>query len=77
LFTQVNQTIEILLAKYLKAWISYEGLQRVETLPVPEPALREAILNAIVHKEYASGVPVQISVYSDQLMIWNPGQLPD
>jgi ATP-dependent DNA helicase RecG len=48
----------------------------VETIPVPEPALREAILNAIVHKEYASGVPVQISVYSDQLMIWNPGHLP-
>jgi ATP-dependent DNA helicase RecG len=76
LFTQVNRTIEVLLAKYLKAWISYEGLQRVEALQVPEPALREAILNAIVHNEYASGVPVQISVYSDQLMIWNPGQLP-
>ena len=76
LFTQVNQTVEILLAKYLKAWISYEGLQRVETLPVPEPALREAILNAIVHKDYASGVSVQISVYSDQLMIWNPDHLP-
>jgi len=60
----------------LEAWISYDGLQRVETLPVPEPALREAVLNAIVHKEYVSGVPVQISVYPDQLMIWNPGHLP-
>jgi ATP-dependent DNA helicase RecG len=73
LFTQVNRTLEILVTKYLKALISYEGLQRVETLPVPEPALREAILNAIVHKEYASGAPVQISVYPSRLMIWNPG----
>ncbi|NTU42965.1 MAG: winged helix-turn-helix transcriptional regulator [Nitrospirales bacterium] len=76
LFSQVNQTIEILEAKYLKAWISYEGLQRIETYPVPEPALREAILNAVVHKDYASAIPIQISVYPDKLMIWNPGQLP-
>ena len=76
LFTQVNQTIEILRAKYLKALISYEGLQRIETYPVPDPALREALLNAVVHKDYSSGSPIQISVYPDKLMIWNPGQLP-
>ncbi|MEO6319317.1 MAG: ATP-binding protein, partial [Polaromonas sp.] len=63
-------------AKYLKAWISYEGLQRIETFPVPESALREAVLNAVVHKDYAIGAPIQISVYPDKLMIWNPGQLP-
>ena len=66
----------MLKAKYLRAWISYEGLQRIETYPVPEPALREAILNAVVHKDYASGIPIQISVYPDKLMIWNPGELP-
>jgi len=76
LFTQDNQTIAILHAKYLKALISYEGLQRIETYPVPESALREAILNAVVHKDYGSGIPIQISVYPDKLMIWNPGQLP-
>ena len=36
LFTQVNQTIVILKAKYLKAWISYEGIHRVETIPYPK-----------------------------------------
>ena len=76
LLSQVSRMIETLHAKYLKAWISYEGLQRIETYPVPEPALREAILNAVVHKDYASSVPIQISVYPDKLMIWNPGQLP-
>lgn len=35
LFTQSQRTVEVLLSKYLKAVISYEGLQRVETLPVP------------------------------------------
>ena len=75
LFTQVNQTMEILLAKYLKAMISYEGLQRVETYPVPEEALREAILNAVAHKDYSSGAPIQISVYEDKIMLWNDGEL--
>jgi ATP-dependent DNA helicase RecG len=76
LFTQVGETMERLFAKYLKASLSYEGIQRIETWPVSEPALREAILNAIAHKDYASGAPIQISVYADKLLIWNPGQLP-
>ncbi|MBT5269672.1 MAG: transcriptional regulator, partial [Candidatus Marinimicrobia bacterium] len=77
LFTQVSKTVDLLLTKYFRAMISYEGLQRVETYPLPEDALREVILNAIIHKDYASSTPVQISVYEDRLMIWNSGQLPD
>jgi len=76
LFTQVDKTMDLLLTKYLRAVISYEGVQRVETYPVPEEALREAVLNAIAHKDYGSAVPIQISVYDDKIMLWNPGQLP-
>ena len=77
LFTQVETATEVLKLKYLKARISYEGLYRKERFPLPMTALREAILNAVVHKDYASAVGIQISVYPDKLMIWNPGQLPD
>ncbi|HBY98802.1 MAG TPA: transcriptional regulator [Chloroflexi bacterium] len=77
LFTQVDHTMDLLLTKYLKALISYEGLQRVETYPVPESALREALLNAVAHKDYASGVPIQISVYGDKILFWNNGRLPE
>jgi ATP-dependent DNA helicase RecG len=76
LFEQVEKTLEILHTKYLKAYISYEGVQRLETFLFPYGALREALLNAIIHKDYSSGVPIQISVYDDKLVIWNPGQLP-
>ena len=76
LFTQVSRTIDLLHTKYMKAAITYHGIQRVETFAVPEAALREAVLNAIIHKDYASGAPIQISVYADKLLIWNPGQLP-
>ncbi len=76
LFEQVEKTIEILFTKYIKAIISYEGIHRVETYEYPKDAIREAILNALAHKDYSIGVPVQISVYNDKLMIWNYGQLP-
>jgi ATP-dependent DNA helicase RecG len=77
LFTQVGKTMELLLTKYLKAVISYEGIQRIESFPMPEPALREALLNAIVHRDYAVPAPIQIRVYEDRLSIWNPGELPE
>jgi ATP-dependent DNA helicase RecG len=34
-------------------------------------------LNAIIHKKYESGIPIQISVYDDRLYIANIGQLPE
>ncbi len=76
LFEQVEKTIEILFTKYIKAIISYDGIHRIETYEYPKEAIREALLNAITHKDYAYGYPVQISVYNDKLMIWNEGRLP-
>ena len=76
LFSQTSKALDLLLTKYTEAVISYRGTQRVESYPVPEDALREALHNAVAHKDYASGVPIQISVYADKIMIWNPGQLP-
>jgi ATP-dependent DNA helicase RecG len=34
-------------------------------------------LNAIAHKDYGSGNPIQIKVYKDRINLWNAGQLPD
>ena len=77
LFEQVERTMEILFTKYFKAYISYEGIHRVETFEYPEDAVREAILNAVAHKDYSGYTPIQISVYKDKIMIWNEGQLPE
>ena len=63
--------------KYMRAKITYEGIQRIERYFVPEAALREALLNAVCHKQYQSGVPVQISVYKDRLYVANVGSLPE
>ncbi len=77
LFQQVKATLDLITTKYLRALISYEGIQRVETLPVPREALREAILNSVVHKTYESLTPIQIAVYDDKMEICNCGVLPD
>jgi len=77
LFTQVANTIDLLQTKYLKAVIRYEGLQRIERFPVPDAALREAVLNALIHRDYAVAAPVQIRVYANRLRIWNPAVLPE
>lgn len=42
------------------------ALYRQECYPMPMAALRERILNAVVHKDYASAIAIQISVYPRQ-----------
>jgi ATP-dependent DNA helicase RecG len=77
LIDQIDRIIEVIHLKYMKARITYEGIQRIERYFVPDEALREAILNAICHKDYSRSIPIQISVYDDQLYIGNVGRLPE
>ena len=77
LFEQIEKAMDLLFTKYIKAEISYEGINRVEKFEYPKEAVREALMNAIAHKDYSGGVPIQISVYSDKVIFWNEGQLPD
>ena len=74
---QVDKALEVIYLKYMRAKIRYEGVQRIERYFVPEDALREALLNAICHKQYQSGIPIQISVYEDRLYVANVGSLPE
>ena len=76
LITMPDKIVDMMFDKYFKGLISYEGIQRVETNPVDKDSLREAVVNAIVHKDYATGVPIQIRVYDDKITIFNTGSLP-
>lgn len=76
IFEMVDKVMERLKEKYLISPISYEGLHRIETLEYPEEGLREALLNAVVHKDYTDNSTIQLSVYDDKLILWNPGILP-
>ena len=76
LFTQVERTMDLLYTKYARALISYDGIYRVETFPVPRAAMREAVINAVIHRDYQDSAAVQIRVYHDRIAIWNPAELP-
>lgn len=77
LVQQVDRTFDLLTTKYMNYMISYQGLQRIENPPFPEESLRECILNCVSHKDYAEQLPIQISVYPDRIVFWNPGSLPE
>ena len=76
LFDQVEKVIELLKTKYLLSLIRYEGIYRKEELEYPEEALREAIINAVIHRDYI-GNHTQLKVYNDKIILWNEGGLPN
>lgn len=73
LIMQVDKAIDLIFTKYFKALIDYEGVQRTETYMLTRGMVRELLLNAINHKDYATGVPIQISIYEDKIEIFNMG----
>jgi len=77
LLEQADKALDLLKTKYTQAIISYQDGSREETFTFPEEAVREALYNAIAHKDYSSGIPIQISVYTNKMIFWNEGQLPD
>jgi len=61
--------------KFLTRPVAFEGFQRVEKDQYPIQALREMLLNALVHRAYM-GATIQMRVFDDKLSIWNEGGLP-
>lgn len=47
------------------------------TYEIPYGAVREAIVNAVAHRNYASKAAIQVMVFADRIEVWNPGGLPE
>jgi ATP-dependent DNA helicase RecG len=75
LITLLREITNRLNHKYLTQKIHFEGLYRVEKGEYPAPAVRETLLNALVHRNYM-GAMIQIRVYDDNINVWNDGGLP-
>ncbi len=86
LFVQLEQTMQAIrgyvfvrydIPKMAAGRSPLEDLQRHEVWEFPYDAVREAVLNALVHRDYTSVGRIQIRVYDDRLVISNPGSLPE
>jgi len=76
LFEVLEQAMTFL-KEHLRLSARIEGLQRKERWEIPIDAMREAIINALIHRDYSSPSFVYIKIYDEKIVIANPGSLPD
>lgn len=77
LLSLAKKAEELLVLKYFYATIDYDGFVRVETLPYPREAVREGILNALMHNNYMSAQPIAIRVSPYEMRISNRCVFPE
>lgn len=76
LFAQVDAAVNFVLSVVnLSVGTRAESAQAPVRPELPPEVVREAVVNAIAHRDYASAAAVQVSVFSDRVEIWNPGEL--
>ena len=75
LYANFEQAMDYFKSHLRTEYIIKGGGPRKEILELPEEALREAVLNAIAHRDYFSTANTQISIYADRVVIDNPGGL--
>ena len=73
--TMVDDAVEWMLSKINVEFI-IRHVRREERPELPEEALREAVANAVAHRDYRSTANVQIYVFKDRIEIVSPGGLP-
>jgi len=72
----LKEVPEQLNRKFFTRAISFEGMQRIEKGEYPIAALREMLLNALVHRNYLGSSLVQMRMFDNYFNIWNEGELP-
>ena len=76
LFEVVEETMKYIIGQ-IKVAFEIKGMptQRTEIFEYPLPALREIVLNAIIHRDYTSPIDMQIKIFDNYISIYNPGGL--
>jgi len=73
----IDRAEDFVLRNIRKAiWLVPGQVQREEKYEYPPDAIREAIANAVVHRDYETTSKVQVRVFDEYIEIWNPGKLP-
>lgn len=77
IFSVIENTQNFIL-NHINLSAKIEGLYRTDSYEIPIVALREALINALIHRDYANfGRDVKVGVYDDIVNIVSPGALPN
>ena len=71
-----REAIMEFIQRHMSMAAEIKGLEREERWEYPLPALREAVTNALCHRDYRDAGNVQVRIFDDRLEVWNPGTLP-
>jgi ATP-dependent DNA helicase RecG len=74
IFSQLNDVYDYL-DMHNQTHAAFDKLLRIDRRDYPEAALREALMNSIVHREYATGGSIFVKIYSDRVEFISPGGL--
>ena len=76
-FELVDQALDFVLSKVNRRIGTREhSVQAPVEYELPLEAVREAIVNAVAHRDYTGNASVQVMLFTDRLEVWNPGELP-
>lgn len=76
IFDQVDLAVDFVISKLNRSvGTRAASSQAPERYEIPPDVIREAIVNAIAHRDYTSAGAVQVSVFADRVEVWNPGTL--
>jgi len=76
LFEVVEETMRYIIGQIKVAFeIAGTTTKRTEIFEYPIPALRELVLNAVIHRDYTSPVDIQIKIFDQSITFFNPGKL--
>lgn len=53
------------------------GMERVEIPEIPLEAIREAIINSLIHRDFKNPKSNEVAIYKDRVEIFNPGEFPE
>ncbi|WP_407456988.1 DUF4062 domain-containing protein [Fibrobacter sp.] len=78
-FELVDQATHFVMT-HIRNWVGTRDTGNTAQIPtkfeLPQDAVKEAIVNAICHRDYTSNASVQVMLFSDRLEVWSPGPLP-
>ena len=75
-FEQIDEAMDFILKNTNVEFVMTGKPEREQVWDYPLEALREALINAVCHRDYTILSNIEIRIYDDSLVVWSPGGLP-